>query len=48
MRLPSGPVTAILWLTRDLRVHDQHALRAALYGHDRVVPVFCFDCRLLV
>ncbi len=40
-------MTAILWLTRDLRAHDQPALRAALDRHDRVVPVFCFDSRLL-
>jgi deoxyribodipyrimidine photo-lyase len=38
-------MSALLWLTRDLRVHDHPALRAAL---DRgVVPVFCFDDRLL-
>ena len=47
MRLPSDPMTAILWLTRDLRAHDQPALRAALDRHDLVVPVFCFDSRLL-
>jgi deoxyribodipyrimidine photo-lyase len=40
-------VTALLWLTRDLRVHDNPALRAALDAHDVVVPVFCFDERLL-
>jgi deoxyribodipyrimidine photo-lyase len=39
-------VTAILWLTRDLRAHDHPALRAALDRHDRVVPAFCFDTRL--
>jgi deoxyribodipyrimidine photo-lyase len=36
-----------MWLTRDLRAHDHPALRAALDGHDRIVPVFCFDPRLL-
>jgi deoxyribodipyrimidine photo-lyase len=40
-------MTALLWLTRDLRVHDHPALRAALDRCDRVVPVFCFDDRLL-
>jgi deoxyribodipyrimidine photo-lyase len=40
-------VTAIVWFTRDLRVHDHPALRAALSEHDRVVPVFCVDDRLL-
>jgi deoxyribodipyrimidine photo-lyase len=39
-------MTALLWFTRDLRVHDHPALHAAL-GHDRVVPVFCLDERLL-
>lgn len=38
---------AIVWFRRDLRVHDHPALRAALAGHDRVVPVFCFDDALL-
>jgi deoxyribodipyrimidine photo-lyase len=40
-------LTAIVWLRRDLRVHDHPALRAALARHDSVVPVFCFDDRLL-
>ena len=40
-------MTALLWLTRDLRVHDHPALCAALDAHDDVVPVFCFDSRLL-
>jgi deoxyribodipyrimidine photo-lyase len=39
--------TAILWLRRDLRVHDHPALRAALERADGVVPFFCFDDRLL-
>jgi deoxyribodipyrimidine photo-lyase len=43
----SGRVTALLWLTRDLRVHDHPALCAALEQSDDVVPVFCFDSRLL-
>src|SRR4051812_19789655 len=40
-------MTALLWLTRDLRVHDHPALHAALDGHGTVVPVFCLDDRLL-
>ena len=40
-------MTALLWLTRDLRVHDHPALRAALERCERVVPAFCFDGRLL-
>ena len=40
-------MTALVWFRRDLRVGDHPALRAALERHDRVVPVFCFDERLL-
>ncbi|HTZ85903.1 MAG TPA: deoxyribodipyrimidine photo-lyase [Solirubrobacteraceae bacterium] len=40
-------MTAIVWFRRDLRVHDHPALRAALGEHERVVPVFCLDDRLL-
>jgi deoxyribodipyrimidine photo-lyase len=40
-------VTALLWLRRDLRLHDHPALRAALDGDDVVIPVFCFDDGLL-
>jgi deoxyribodipyrimidine photo-lyase len=40
-------MTALVWLTRDLRVHDHPALRAALDRHEDVLPVFCFDDRLL-
>jgi deoxyribodipyrimidine photo-lyase len=39
--------TALVWLRRDLRLHDHPPLRAALAEHDRVVPVFCLDPRLL-
>ena len=39
-------MTAIIWFRRDLRVHDQPAVTAAL-GADWVVPVFCLDRRLL-
>jgi deoxyribodipyrimidine photo-lyase len=40
-------VTAIVWFRRDLRVRDNPALRRALAEHDRVLPVFCLDDRLL-
>jgi deoxyribodipyrimidine photo-lyase len=40
-------MTALVWFRRDLRVHDHPALRAALDTHDEIVPVFCFDDRLL-
>jgi deoxyribodipyrimidine photo-lyase len=38
---------AILWLRRDLRIHDHPALAAALDTGDPVIPVFCFDDGLL-
>ena len=40
-------MTALLWLRRDLRLHDHPALRAALDDGHAVVPVFCLDPRLL-
>ncbi len=39
--------TALVWLRRDLRVHDHPALSAALEQADTVIPVFCVDERLL-
>ncbi len=39
--------TALVWFRRDLRVHDHPPLAAALREHDRVVPVFVLDRRLL-
>jgi deoxyribodipyrimidine photo-lyase len=41
------PDTAILLLTRDLRIHDHPALCAALELHERVVPLFVFDDAIL-
>jgi deoxyribodipyrimidine photo-lyase len=38
--------TSILWLRRDLRVHDHPALEAARAA-ERMIPVFCFDDGLL-
>lgn len=40
-------MTSLLWLRRDLRLHDHPALRAALDDGGPVVPAFCFDPRLL-
>ena len=37
----------MLWLRRDLRVHDHPALHAALQAGDGLLPVFCFDDRLI-
>ena len=39
--------TAILLFTRDLRLHDHPALRAATEQAERVVPAFVFDERLV-
>jgi deoxyribodipyrimidine photo-lyase len=40
-------MSAIVWLRRDLRLHDHPALRAALDAGGSVTPVFCFDDALL-
>ncbi|HTX11015.1 MAG TPA: deoxyribodipyrimidine photo-lyase [Solirubrobacteraceae bacterium] len=40
-------MTTLLWLRRDLRVHDHPALEAARKRADHLVPVFCFDDRVL-
>jgi deoxyribodipyrimidine photo-lyase len=37
----------IVWFTRDLRIRDLPALWTAVERHERVIPVFCFDDRLL-
>jgi deoxyribodipyrimidine photo-lyase len=41
------PSTAIVWLRRDLRLHDHPPLVAALRAHDRVLPAFVLDPTLL-
>jgi deoxyribodipyrimidine photo-lyase len=41
------PSTAIVWFRRDLRLHDNPALSAAVAEADIVVPVFVFDTALL-
>ena len=40
-------MTAIVWLRRDLRLHDHPAFRAAIADNERLVPCFCFDDRLV-
>jgi len=40
-------VSALVWFRRDLRVREHPALQAALEAHERVVPVFCLDDRIL-
>ena len=39
--------TAVVWFRRDLRLHDHPALTAAMREHDRIVPLFVLDPRLL-
>src|SRR3954454_10745369 len=39
--------TALVWIRRDLRVHDHPPLAGALAAAERVVPVFVLDDRLL-
>jgi deoxyribodipyrimidine photo-lyase len=39
--------TAIWWIRRDLRLHDNPALQAALEGAGQVLPVFVLDPALL-
>lgn len=39
--------TAVVLLTRDLRVHDQPALHAAVECAEHVLPLFVFDPRVL-
>ncbi len=41
------PRVAVLWLRRDLRVHDHPALARALASADVVVPLYVLDERLL-
>jgi len=41
------PAVAVLWLRRDIRLHDHPALAAALEAADAVVPVYVLDPRLL-
>ncbi len=38
---------ALFWFRRDLRLHDNAALDAALSGNARVLPVFIFDSDIL-
>jgi deoxyribodipyrimidine photo-lyase len=47
MPLTSSPNRALVWFRRDLRLHDHHALSAALKAYDEVVCVFVFDRAIL-
>ena len=38
---------AIVWFRRDLRVHDQPALSAAVRECEEIIPLFIFDDPLL-
>jgi len=40
-------MSALVWLRRDLRIHDHPALRAAVDQNEPVAAVFCFDDGLL-
>lgn len=42
------PSTAIVWLRRDLRLHDHPPLVAALAAHEHVVPAFVLDPAILM
>mgnify|MGYP003339419463 CR=1 FL=1 len=44
---PADAAPAILWLRRDLRLHDHPALVAALAGGRPVVPLYVLDDALL-
>ncbi|KAF0813831.1 Deoxyribodipyrimidine photo-lyase [Andreprevotia sp. IGB-42] len=44
---PSTPSTALVWLRRDLRLHDHAALYHALKQHARVIVAFVFDTDIL-
>ena len=39
--------TAVWWIRRDLRLHDNPALHAALQAADQVIPLFVLDPGLL-
>lgn len=40
-------MTSIVWLRRDLRLHDHAALATALAGEGAIQPVFVFDSEIL-
>lgn len=41
------PDTGVMWFRRDLRIRDLPALADACRRHERVVPLFVFDPKLL-
>lgn len=44
---PSGKGLSVVWLRRDLRLHDHAALAGAARQHQPVQPVFVFDTDIL-
>ena len=42
------PSRALIWLRRDLRVHDNPALTVAHRSFDEIIPVFVIDRRLIL
>jgi deoxyribodipyrimidine photo-lyase len=45
--LMTGSVSSLVWLRRDLRLHDHAALHEALQAEGPVQPVFIFDTTIL-
>lgn len=37
--------TALIWFTKDLRVHDNHSLLKAVNENEKVIGAYCFDPR---
>ena len=40
-------MTAVLWFKRDLRLHDNAALNAALKSKEALLPLFCFEPEII-
>jgi deoxyribodipyrimidine photo-lyase len=45
--MTTAPRTTVVWLRRDLRLHDHPALTSALERSDRLVPLYVLDPALL-
>ena len=39
--------TSIVWLRRNLRLHDNKSFAAALRNSDKILPIFIFDTTIL-
>lgn len=46
-KTPQNKKTALWWIKRDFRLHDNEALTAALKAHSFVIPVFAFEENLI-